>query len=195
MHVTIRVNVDDKGDAGDDHHHDQGKRVNQKGDVGLKFAGEDPGVKDLFNRPLGRRQLEQGVEYQEGNQKREPDGSAGDKTHHSLGHSPPEKQIDGKTNGREQRYQTYIIQHSYLLTRYWLPVARCWLSLLVSGFLNEEPGTSHEEPDLPFHQIHLIGIHGLLGAVHGHDDGQAHGRLGRSHGYDKDHNNLAVHGV
>ncbi len=84
----------------------------QETDVRLELAGEDPGIDDFFHRTAGRGQLQEGREDQEGDEERKADGRAGDETHRPLGHPPAEEEIDGKPDGRKQRDQTHIVQHS-----------------------------------------------------------------------------------
>jgi hypothetical protein len=101
VHVAVGVYVDDERDPGDDHHHDDGERVDQETDVRLKLTGKDPLIQDLFNGTTGRRHLEQVQEDQDRDQEGKPDGRAGDEAHRPFAHAPSEKKVQGKPDGRK----------------------------------------------------------------------------------------------
>jgi len=101
MHVAVGIYVDNKGNARDDHHHDDGERVDQEADVRLKLTGKDPLEQDFFHRAVGGRQLKEVDEDQQGDQEGEADRGAGDKTHGPFGNPPPPEKIDGKPERRE----------------------------------------------------------------------------------------------
>jgi hypothetical protein len=140
MHVAYGIDMDDEGDPETTSimTRDRGP---PEADVCLELAGEDPGIDDFFHRTAGHGQLQEGREDQEGNEERKADGRAGNETHRPPGYPPAEEEIDGEPDGRKQRDQTHIVQHSTLscdslfVIRYSLHVIRNSLLVLNPGLL------------------------------------------------------------
>ena len=102
MHVPDGVDVNQKSDPRHHHQHHGGQRIDQKSEIDVQVAAENPGIgNDFTGRGIG----EHPGHHRDGTEKRQPDGPDRHAAGQVRGIPVAEQAVHQHRDEREDRYQ------------------------------------------------------------------------------------------